>query len=359
VVTDAQGCESAPATGILTVNALPTAVISDSTNPNCPLDSNGNATVLASGGTPGYNYLWSGGLGPTLPTVSGLTAGTYSVTVTDDNGCESTISVTLEDPDAISASIDAFTNTTCFGAGDGTITVTASGGTPGYNISWDGDTIPGAVAYWPLDETSGTNANDYSGNNHNGILQPVSGNGPTVNQTGQYGTAYSFDAINDRIYVENSDSINLILQLSNRSYSLNFKANDVVTRQVIYEEGAHVNGLNIYILNNKLYAGAYSTSNGWAGEWVDHPILPNTWYSVVFVFSNSGDLELYVDGVSVATYNGGGSAIRIHSGLIGIGAMIQRTVFHDNIATNVSPDDHYFSGSIDDIGIWNSIIFPR
>ena len=53
VVTDAQGCESAPATGILTVNALPTAVISDSTNPNCPLDSNGNATVLASGGTPG------------------------------------------------------------------------------------------------------------------------------------------------------------------------------------------------------------------------------------------------------------------------------------------------------------------
>ena len=110
-------------------------------------------------------------------------------------------------------------------------------------------------------------------------------NGVSINQSGQYGTSYSFDGVDDNIYVLSSNLINL-MTVNNRSYSLNFKTNDVNTRQIIYEEGAHVNGFNFYILNGNLYVGAYSESGF---HWLSHPISINTWYSVVFVFSNSGD----------------------------------------------------------------------
>jgi hypothetical protein len=113
------------------------------------------------------------------------------------------------------------------------ITVSATGGNNPYNVSWDGDTISGTVGYWPMDETSGTNAGDYSGNNQNATLN----NGVSINQTGQYGTSYSFDGVDDNIYVLSSNLINL-MTVTNRSYSLNFKTNDVNTRQIIYEEGA-------------------------------------------------------------------------------------------------------------------------
>ena len=152
----------------------------------------------------------------------------------------------MTNPIQLAASIDAFSNISCFGASDGSITVSATGGNNPYNVSWDSDTITGAVGYWPMDETSGTNAGDYSGNNQNATLN----NGVSINQTGQYGTGYSFDGVDDNIYVLSSNLINL-MDVTDRSYSLNFKANDVTTRQIIYEEGAQVNGLNIYILNNR------------------------------------------------------------------------------------------------------------
>ncbi|MGY8865497.1 MAG: LamG-like jellyroll fold domain-containing protein, partial [Methylophagaceae bacterium] len=201
-----------------------------------------------------------------------------------------------------------------------------------------------------MDETSGTNAGDYSGNNQNATLN----NGVSINQTGQYGTGYSFDGVDDNIYVLSSNLINL-MTVTDRSYSLNFNANDVTTRQIIYEEGAQVNGLNIYILNNKLYAGAYSEANSWQGSWMEHSISANIWYSVVFIFSNSGNMELYVNGISVATSTGG-TAVRTHSGSIGIGGMIQASKFHD-IGDEMG-DGNYFNGFIDDLGIWNRALTP-
>ena len=86
--------------------------------------------------------------------------------------------------------------------------------------------------------------------------------------------------------------------------------------------------MRFYIFNGSLYAGAYSELNGFQGNWLSHPISVNTWYSVVFVFSNSGDMELYIDGTSVATSTGG-TAIATHTASIGIGGMIQASKFHD------------------------------
>jgi gliding motility-associated-like protein len=94
---------------------------------------NGSASVIASGGSPGYTYSWSpvSGSGATL---SNISAGIYIATIADTNSCTFTVSITVPDaasPTATGTSTDA----TCFGACDGTATVTASGASP-FAYSW-------------------------------------------------------------------------------------------------------------------------------------------------------------------------------------------------------------------------------
>jgi uncharacterized protein affecting Mg2+/Co2+ transport len=119
-VTDDNDCkvENVPVT--ITEPTILTATISSFTDPSCFGFSDGNVTVTVDGGTPDYSYSWTGGLDPTLPTASSLSAGTYTVTVTDDNGCVETASQVLTNPSELSATIDAFSDISCFGAGDGT-----------------------------------------------------------------------------------------------------------------------------------------------------------------------------------------------------------------------------------------------
>src|SRR5207248_11466647 len=67
--------------------------------------------------------------------ISNLGAGTYTVTVSDATGCTSTQSITITQPSAITAPTTQ-TNVNCNGGNNGTATVTASGGTPGYTYVW-------------------------------------------------------------------------------------------------------------------------------------------------------------------------------------------------------------------------------
>jgi gliding motility-associated-like protein len=102
--------------------------------------------VNASGGTPGYTYLWNPS-SQTTQTATGIAAGTYSVIVTDLNGCTQTASVTVGVTPGGTASISSFTNVTCFGAGNGTATVSiGGGGNPPYIYSWSPSGQTGATA---------------------------------------------------------------------------------------------------------------------------------------------------------------------------------------------------------------------
>jgi hypothetical protein len=87
----------------------------------------GTANVVATGGTAPYTYLWSNG--ETTASISGLTAGTYTVTVTDLNGCTANCSVTVQEPGCnLSASTTGNeTNVSCNGGSDGAVGVTATG----------------------------------------------------------------------------------------------------------------------------------------------------------------------------------------------------------------------------------------
>ena len=132
-VTDHNGCTSSAAVTVTQPSAV-TATISGSTNVSCHGGSNGTATVIAAGGTSPYAYVWNPS-GQTNTTATGLTAGSYTVTVTDHNGCSATASITITQPTALTATISATTNASCNG-GTGTATVTAAGGTTNYTYAW-------------------------------------------------------------------------------------------------------------------------------------------------------------------------------------------------------------------------------
>ena len=68
--------------------------------------------------------------------VNGLTAGTYTVTVTDANNCTNTVSAIITEPTVLQSSITASTDVSCNGLSDGSGTVSANGGTVNYTYSW-------------------------------------------------------------------------------------------------------------------------------------------------------------------------------------------------------------------------------
>ena len=116
-----------------------TCEITAQTNVTCAGGNDGSATVTAAGGTGAYTYAWTNG--QTTATATGLAAGTYTVTVKDQNGatsaCITTCSVTITEPDTLTCEITAQTNVTCAGGNDGSATVTAAGGTGAYTYAWN------------------------------------------------------------------------------------------------------------------------------------------------------------------------------------------------------------------------------
>ncbi|SEQ38085.1 Por secretion system C-terminal sorting domain-containing protein [Neolewinella agarilytica] len=130
-VTDANGCTET-AEGTVNEPTDVTATVAD-TDVLCNGDADGTLTVVADGGTAPYTYAWSNG--QTDATATGLVADTYTVTVTDANGCTETAEGTVNEPTDVTATV-ADADVLCNGDADGTLTVVADGGTAGYTYEW-------------------------------------------------------------------------------------------------------------------------------------------------------------------------------------------------------------------------------
>ena len=119
-------------------------VTNSSINISCFGGSNGSATATVNGGSAPYTYLWlpSGG---NAATATGLAAGTYTCTITDNIGCVATTSVTIVAPSAINVSTMQ-QNVACFGGSNGDAMVMVSGGTGPYTYSWSPSGGSGAMA---------------------------------------------------------------------------------------------------------------------------------------------------------------------------------------------------------------------
>ena len=117
---------SACATGCPTITITPLVI-----NTTCGLN-NGSVNVTASGGSTPYTYSWSNGI--TTQSNTGLAAGNYTVTVRDLNNCTATATVSVSGSSAVSITFTT-TNASC-GGNNGSINITASGGTAPYSFVW-------------------------------------------------------------------------------------------------------------------------------------------------------------------------------------------------------------------------------
>ncbi|WP_074780397.1 HYR domain-containing protein [Draconibacterium orientale] len=133
-------CEAHKDTLYITIhNSL--EITTSSTIPDCHGWATGTATATVSVTTvEPYTYLWSDG--QTTPIANNLSAGTYTVTVTDANGCTASEEVIVDEPDlfVISKISPIIAAPSCYGANDGSATMEVTGGTPPYTFIWDAAT---------------------------------------------------------------------------------------------------------------------------------------------------------------------------------------------------------------------------
>ena len=130
-VTDAMSCTQTA--NVTIIEPLALSVSTSSTNVSCNGGNNGSATATVSGGTTPYAYLWNTTPTQTSATANNLSADTFTVTVTDAMSCTQTASVTITEPAAAITLTTSSTDATCNGCCDGTLSATASGGTPPYS----------------------------------------------------------------------------------------------------------------------------------------------------------------------------------------------------------------------------------
>ncbi|MCC6726782.1 MAG: HYR domain-containing protein [Saprospiraceae bacterium] len=132
-ITDANNCVATQTVTVASFSCGGVAVSMASTNPSCNGGTNGTAVATPNGGNPPYSYAWSNGA--TTSSISGLAAGSYTVSMSDGNGCVVTGNVTLTSPSAISLSSQVF-NVSCNGGNNGSAFIAATGGTGDFTYNW-------------------------------------------------------------------------------------------------------------------------------------------------------------------------------------------------------------------------------
>ncbi|MBO9700676.1 MAG: PQQ-dependent sugar dehydrogenase [Sporocytophaga sp.] len=131
-VTDNKGCYSTKTITITQPASIGIAIVK--TDVSCFGGNNGSAVATASNGNTPFTYSWSPS-GGTTATANTLTAGVYTLTVTDSKSCKATSTVTISEPEQLTA-FASKSDVSCFGGNNGSATVAPTGGTSGYTFSW-------------------------------------------------------------------------------------------------------------------------------------------------------------------------------------------------------------------------------
>ncbi|HLP21340.1 MAG TPA: gliding motility-associated C-terminal domain-containing protein [Chitinophagales bacterium] len=133
-VSDANGCQASASATI----SVPAQIgLTTTTTPvSCGGSNNGTATANATGGTTPYNYLWNSAPPQTFQTATLLPTGTYTVTVTDDQGCTVSATANVQSATTIVITVDSVDNVQCNGLNNGGVYITTSGGQTPYTYSW-------------------------------------------------------------------------------------------------------------------------------------------------------------------------------------------------------------------------------
>jgi len=132
VVTNSTGCSDSMTFNLSNISSL--NISSTVTQVTCSGGTNGVIDITPSGGTPAYTYAWSNGA--TTQDLTGLTDGTYTLTLTDNNGCVLNEDVVVGTLPAIDITLNNSANEFC-GQQNGSIDIDVTGGSGSYGYSWD------------------------------------------------------------------------------------------------------------------------------------------------------------------------------------------------------------------------------
>lgn len=127
-----------PASDTVVINVAPSIIINQINiqQISCNGANNGQISVLTNPASGNVNYVWNTNPPQFGNSLSGLSPGNYAVTITNQYGCDTTLTFTITQPPVFSASVVALQQVSCFGGNNGAITVNATGGTPPYTYNW-------------------------------------------------------------------------------------------------------------------------------------------------------------------------------------------------------------------------------
>lgn len=248
-VTVASGCATATATAVVTAPAAVSSAISVN-NVTCFGGSNGAINQIPAGGTAPYTYKWAGN--PALPgngmpatqNLSGLVAGTYTVTITDSKGCTfvsvPAISVGQATQPSFAPSLTVINRVNCFGQSTGSVSLpNPSGGTAPHTFAWSNGavtknitnvaaatytltvtdanmctrtfqyTVPGPTAALAISQTGGATPATCFGSNNGAASVNVSGGTP-FSGTPAYTISWRKDSLAGQVISTGLNPTNLV-----------------------------------------------------------------------------------------------------------------------------------------------------
>jgi hypothetical protein len=169
-VQDAAGCYQTKTIGL--TNGSNLIALGSVTEALCSGSGLGSASVAVSGGVPPFSYLWS--TGSTAAALDGLPVGSYSVTVTDAQGCVASGTAIVQPANPPVASAVA-TNVACRGAATGSVNLTVSGGSVPYSYVWSTGSTASSLTNLPAGTYSATitDANGCSTSANAVVSQPA------------------------------------------------------------------------------------------------------------------------------------------------------------------------------------------
>lgn len=172
--SDQNGCTAIDSIEVVETNA-PSITIDAVNDADCFGNSTGDIFISVSGGTPNYLYDWDDdgtGDNDDSQDLTGVTAGTYNITVTDAAGCSTTGSATIGEPTAALAISGVQTDLNCNNGADGSVSITVTGGTPNYTYDW---TESGNLVSTTTNSTGNNTANGLSALTYDVLVTDANG----------------------------------------------------------------------------------------------------------------------------------------------------------------------------------------
>lgn len=267
-ITDANGCSAVSAAIVTQPSASVAASMNITQQVNCASGSNGAIDLTITGGTAPYSILWSNG--STTEDAANLAAGSYSVNVTDANGCSATQSADITQPaNALNANASASQNVSCFGGSNGTVNVSVNGGTAPYSFLWN----EGSVTQNLSNVSQGTYTVTVS--DANGCVQTTSASitqpSASVSVSGSGSTSTCLSGITGNVTINiNGGVAPYVYQWSNGATTQNLANQGAGTYSVTVTDANGCSAAGSYVItdNSSFQANAAGPSTVCIGELV-------------------------------------------------------------------------------------------